>query len=227
MSKYKHALWVIVALALTQLMCVLGPASNSPEQMTSVAGDVQKTVESLQKTANPNQIVFPTPDKAFQETSIAIQTFEPGPEPVKATAAVQAVLPTQPAQTNKPGSIGGNLSYPAEVIPPLTVAAYQVENGSMTGEKYLVDTPKNQATYQIENLPAGKYYVVAYLREGTLPGINGLAGGYSKYVLCGATPACTDHALVEVQVFADTMTGEINPQDWYAPDNSFPPEPAK
>ena len=100
-------------------------------------------------------------------------------------------------------------------------------NGSMTGDYSLVDTKAGQMTYQIEKVPAGKYYLVAYLRKGTLPGINGLAGGYSKFILCGATPACTDHSLVEVTVFPGTMTGDINPQDWYAPANSFPPEPAK
>jgi len=214
----------IVLLTLTQLMCALG--SSESEQLTAVAGDVQQTVESLKKTANPTQLVFPTVDQAFQETSVAIQT-QPAPEPARLTPTAKAVVPTQPVNSAKPGSIGGNLSYPAEVLPPLTIAAFRVNNGSMTGEKYLVDTQAGQAAYQIEKLPPGKYYVVAYLRKGTLPGINGLAGGYSKYILCGSTPACTDHSLVEVTVLAGTMTGEINPQDWYAPANSFPPEPAK
>jgi hypothetical protein len=224
MTKKWPVIMVIIILAATQFMCVFGTDENSNEQMTAVAGGVEKTVESLKKTANPTQLVFPTVDKAFEETSIAIQTSEPSSGLSKPT---RTMVPTQLVDATKPGSIGGHLSYPSETIPPLTIAAFRENNGSMTGEMYLLNTQQDQNSYQIEGLPAGKYYVVAYLRKGTLPGIDGLAGGFSKYIMCGATSACVDHSLVEVEVFPGTMTGEINPQDWYAPENTFPSEPTK
>jgi hypothetical protein len=221
LPKYRLILPVISVLVLTQLMCSFASITDPSGEMTAVAKDVQNTVIAIQRTNNPAQIVFPTIDVNQEKTAAAAQIQVPTPLPSKPTAVLQ------PANSSQPGSIAGSLSYPAESVPALTVAAYHVINGVMTGETYLVDTQAGQMTYQIVKVPAGKYFVVVYLRKGTLPGINGLAGGYSKYVICGATPGCSDHSLVEVTVFPDTMTGDINPQDWYAPANSFPPEPPK
>lgn len=119
-----------------------------------------------------------------------------------------------PAPTVGKGSITGSLSYPSEFIPPLRVFAFQV--GSQT--YFFVDTLQNQSTYQIDDLPAGYYQVVAYTA-------GGLAGGYSQAVPCGLSVNCTDHDLIEVPVNSgQTVTG-VDPGDWYAPDGAFPPVP--
>lgn len=120
-----------------------------------------------------------------------------------------------PAPTVGKGSITGSLSYPSEFIPPLRVFAFQV--GSQT--YFFVDTLQNQSTYQIDDLPAGYYQVVAYTRGGKL------AGGYSQAVPCGLSVDCTNHDLIEVPVNSgQTVTG-VDPGDWYAPDGTFPPAP--
>lgn len=120
-----------------------------------------------------------------------------------------------PAPTAQTGSLTGSLSYPSEYIPPLRVFAYQVET-----QNYLfVDTVENQSTYQIDNLPAGYYEVVAYTFDGRL------AGGYTQAVPCGLSVECTDHSLIQVPVNSgQTVTG-VDPGDWYAPAGTFPPPP--
>ena len=53
-----------------------------------------------------------------------------------------------------------------------------------------------------------------------------LAGGYSFAVLCGLTVDCTDHMLVDVFLEAGITATGIDPGDWYAPPDAFPPNPA-
>ena len=112
------------------------------------------------------------------------------------------------------GSISGNLSYPSDYIPPLRVVAFDTGLNAVTS----VDTTTNQMTYQLSISP-GTYYVVAYTMDGVL------AGGYSQAVLCGLTVACTDHSLVAVTVSLGGNVTDIDPGDWYAPPNTFPPMP--
>jgi len=101
----------------------------------------------------------------------------------------------------------------------MAVVAYHVDGGS--SDYYYVLTIQNQSTYQIDNLPAGNYQVVAYtMGGGGFP--SGLAGGYTQYVVCGMQPPCSNHALMDVVVNAGQVSGNVNPQDWYAPDGTFP-----
>jgi len=120
-----------------------------------------------------------------------------------------------PAQeSNDPGSLSGVLSFPSEFIPSMSVVAWSV---SEPGTYYYVTTSDGTSYYQISNLPAGEYRVVAYT--------NGMAGGYSFAVACGLSVSCTDHSLVVVEVKSGQDSGGVNPQDWYAPDGSFPNSP--
>ena len=145
-----------------------------------------------------------------------------------AAMTAQAILTPSPAQdaatrtpaititpTPVPGSVSGALSYPSEFIPPLRVAAFNV-NG--LNYRY-VDTMQNQATYQITGLAPGKYHVVAYIMGGER------AGGYTQMVPCGLSVDCADHSLIDVIVEAGKDTPDINPADWYAPEGTFPPMP--
>lgn len=118
------------------------------------------------------------------------------------------------------GSLSGHLGYPSEAIPPLRVVAFN----SNSDKFYYVETIYNQSTYQISGLPAGTYHVVAYtLGGGSFPA--GLAGGYTQATLCGLSVNCTDHSLAPVSVAAGQDTTDINPNDWYAKDDAFPPMP--
>jgi hypothetical protein len=117
--------------------------------------------------------------------------------------------------SNEAGSISGKLSYPSSAIPPLRVVAFNLFDHSY---RY-VDTQFGQGTYQISGLTPGKYHVVSYVQGG------GLAGGYTKMVPCGLSAECTDHSLIDVIVLANSDTPNIDPGDWYAPADAFPPMP--
>lgn len=124
---------------------------------------------------------------------------------------------TLPVPEGGTGSISGALSYPGEMIPPLRVVAMRLDSG----RAYYVDTEKNQATYQITDLPAGLYHVVAYMAE------KSLAGGYSQAVPCGLTVECNDHLLIDVEVVAGQERNQVDPADWYAPPGTFPSDPTR
>jgi hypothetical protein len=106
------------------------------------------------------------------------------------------------------GSISGELGYPSEYIPPLRVVAFDV----YSEDYYYVDTLLNQSTYEITDLPAGTYHVLAYVRDEG-PGIS---AAYSQAVPCGLTVDCNDHSLIDVLVYPGETTEGIDPIDYYA-----------
>lgn len=120
------------------------------------------------------------------------------------------------------GGISGTLMYPAGGVgmPSLRIVAFQVG----TSNYYHVDTALGQNTYQLDNLPPGKYRIVTYV----LPGgafTGGLSGGYTQSVPCGLQYGCNDHTLIDVVVTVGHVTTDINPNDYYAPAGTFPPDP--
>ncbi|HRQ24104.1 MAG TPA: hypothetical protein PLF42_11820 [Anaerolineales bacterium] len=132
-------------------------------------------------------------------------TSTPEPEPM--------VTEEPPAQL---GGIAGRLGYPSSFIPSMYVVAFEVGGFNY----YYVITNLNDASYQIDNLPPGEYYVVAYPVESpTYP------GGYSQAVPCGLSVACTDHSLIPVTVAGGQVTQGADPTDFYAPEGTFPPYP--
>ncbi|MCX8061012.1 MAG: hypothetical protein N3D16_00360 [Anaerolineales bacterium] len=155
---------------------------------------------SLLRSATPT----PTTDLAATQAALV--------ESMRQT--LEAAQPTTPSAPQF-GSIRGSLSYPSEFIPPLRVVAINVA----TQETFFVDTAENQTSYQIDNLPPGEYYVIAYTQDGLL------TGGYTQMVPCGLSAECTDHSLIPVAVQAGEVTSGIDPADWYAPDGAFPPLP--
>ncbi|GAB4475742.1 MAG: hypothetical protein Kow0088_12890 [Anaerolineales bacterium] len=148
--------------------------------------------------------VVPTADRGATQAASAESI------PQTLTAAQQ-----YPSPLPQVGSIRGNLSFPGETIPPLRVVAINLATHAAT----FIDTAENQTSYQLENLPPGKYIVIAYTRDGSL------AGGYTQMVPCGLLVECTDHSLIPVVVFPGKVTSAIDPADWYAPSNAFPPNP--
>jgi len=113
------------------------------------------------------------------------------------------------------GSIAGSLMFPSSGIPALKVVAFNLE----TGATYSVETADGQNSYQLDNLPAGRYFVVVYTPDG------GLSGGYTAAVPCGLSAECADHTLLEVTVTAGGLTQNIVPGDFYAPPGTFPAMP--
>ena len=114
------------------------------------------------------------------------------------------------------GSISGNLGYPSEYIPAMTVVA----TNTVTQQYYYVDTAQDENTYIIEALPPGEYTVVAY------PNGDEEGGGYSQSVPCGLSVNCTDHSLIPVTVTIGQDSPGVNPVDFYADPGTFPGNPA-
>lgn len=113
------------------------------------------------------------------------------------------------------GSIAGSLSYPSEMIPAMTVVAF---DANFPNVYFWVTTAQGSSTYQIDNLPANNfYYIVAY--------VDGLAGGYTNAVPCGLSADCTDHSLMAVLVSNGQVSYGADPTDWYAPQGDFPAKP--
>ena len=166
----------------------------------------------------PTPAAAPTPDIAIivNATLTAVAISQPSQTP---TSLPTATLP--PATKNpKEGTVSGNtLLFPADKLPALRIAFFNVD-GSLFG---YTDTIAGQNNYSM-NLPAGTYTVVAYALGGA--GFTvGTAGGYSQAVPCGLDASCSDHSLIKITVKSgETLTG-INPNDYYAPANIFPPMP--
>jgi len=99
--------------------------------------------------------------------------------------------PAQATFTAKPlnATLTGKLSYPSEFLPPMRVVLF-----SLTDKKaYFVDTAKGQGEYSIE-VPAGTYYLVSYLYEGTA----GNTGQVESYTLGGGPFAGGSEAATQV-----------------------------
>ena len=183
-----------------------------PLVVLSMATIFCTTRPSVQSTVSPdlNAMVNAT------LTALAVPVV-----PANSTAIPMETLSSMPLPDFPTGVIRGVLSYPSEMLPAERVVAWNTLDGS----SYSVDTIPGQSEYQME-VPTGTFYVVAYSIGGDgFPA--GFAGGYSQMVPCGLAAACTDHALIPVIVTAGVVLENINPADWYAPEDAFPPAPQK
>jgi len=70
------------------------------------------------------------------------------------------------------GAISGSISYPAQVVPPLHIVAFNQD----TGYWYWIWTAENTSVYAITGLPPGKYKIIAY-SESDLVGAYANPGG--------------------------------------------------
>ncbi len=132
--------------------------------------------------------------------------------PAMLTELPQALATPQSGQA---GTIRGHLSYPSEFLPSQRIIAFDAATMGVAAD---VTTKDGQGEYEL-SVPAGDYYVVAYLPDGTF------SAGYSQAVPCGLLASCTDHSLILVHVSAGQTVDNINPQDWYAEAGAFPAMP--
>lgn len=167
--------------------------------------------------AQPTQNVDVIVQATFQALTLqAVEGVSATSTPISETTVAPTDVPVLPTNTTiATGSIAGNLSYPSSFIPAQTIVAFDANSTNY----FYVNTADNQSAYQIDNLPAGNYYIVTYTQDGAL------SAGYSQAVPCGLLASCTDHSLISVNVTAGNVTNGINPQDWYAPPDSFPSYP--
>ncbi len=186
-----------VSLLLPCLLLLSAGCSSIPKQPEATA--VQPTQPEV------GQIV---------QTTLQAMTAQP------VVAPASTLMPTPLPSPTANGSISGSLSYPADSLPSLYVTAYQVGTANY---RYVI-TNAGQSTFEIDDLPAGTYHVIAYTVGGAgFPA--GVAGGYTEAVPCGLATECADHSLIDVTVTAGQMTTGIKPADWSAPAGTFPPFP--
>jgi hypothetical protein len=190
--------WIFLAvLALTTLFCSVSidPGSATPD----VAAIVNATLTAA----------------AAGGASPTTTTHTPAPLP----AATETLSTTPVSSFPEMGTITGTLMYPASGIPALRIAAFELSSGEVS----YMDTTPGQNTYTFD-IPVGTYHVVAYsIGGGGFP--SGVAGGYTQAVPCGLSVSCTDHSLITVTVTAGATSSGVDPNDYYAPDGSFPPMP--
>ena len=148
-------------------------------------------------------------------------------------SAVATVSSTPSASPAPLGAITGQLGYPAEFIPPVTVYAVNVADPriffSVDTLRYppVVIAPGPQAMYTIIGIVPGTYNVFAYRNDDVSNG----PGLHSQYLLkCVPPPAtaiCTDHSLLPVVVTGGQTVAGIDVKDWYYDrlKTSYPPRP--
>ena len=89
-----------------------------------------------------------------------------------------------------------------------------------------MDTLLGQSSYTIEDLPPGKYHVVAYVRPGGRIQLRARQAAIPQMVPCGLQYGCNDHSLIDVVVTAGGSASGVDPTDFYADPGTFPPNPA-
>jgi hypothetical protein len=110
------------------------------------------------------------------------------------------------------GEVWGELCYPGEGIPPMTLYFYNIN----TQEILRHPNEEGQSPYRVE-LPDGVYVAFAWLNERLF------ALSYTQYVRCGFDDHCTDHSLVPFLVRAGSVTTGVDICDWQMDKRSLPP----
>lgn len=136
------------------------------------------------------------------------------------------------------GSIAGTVSYPADVILPMTVYAIPVtaiHASSIRAQANCfraVETVLNQGSFHILDLAPGNYDVIAAsIRAVGLPVASDartthtFEGAYTRAVACGLNVGCDDHTLLPVTVQSGKETTGVKVTDWYAEPDAFPNVP--
>lgn len=111
------------------------------------------------------------------------------------------------------GTVSGELGFLGELVPALRIHAWQPGNG-----QHLVFTTQRQQKRYTMQLPPGRWVLFARPNE---PGAPDIYGAYSRFAACSRNPqalragACSDHSLVEVQVWKTGRVDGVDLTDWY------------
>lgn len=122
--------------------------------------------------------------------------------------------PTEPPPPAGPGTVGGAVCFPSEVIPPMTLYFANV----VTGEVTALGHGDGSARYTV-SLEPGSYVAFAWTSD------FGLGGSYSQAVPCGLSVSCTDHSLIQFTVTPGSTLSGVDICDWYGAPEDVPTPP--
>ena len=136
--------------------------------------------------------------------------------------------PSQTATTpprGAPGTIAGHLTYPSDFIIPQLV--YAISTAGPAYGAYSTETTLNQASYTIQGIAPGTYFVYSAVRPLACYTPTGgvVAAAYTDFVKCGLVNGCSAHTLLAVTVRSNATTSGIDVEDWYGDAPTFFPAP--
>jgi uncharacterized protein YecT (DUF1311 family) len=133
------------------------------------------------------------------------------------TAFLSLVGAPARADTYGLGNIAGTISSPGDSVPALRIYAFTSDGRALR----MIETPKNETKFLLNDLPVGQYHVVAfpYEKQGTFEAV-----AWTRAAHCIKGPC--DHSLVPVTVTAASTAGGVVLADWYVPSTLLPPDPA-
>jgi hypothetical protein len=123
--------------------------------------------------------------------------------------ATQIALP--PTPTPEVAVIQGRLCYPGQSIPAMQLFFYNPDQDLLEQ----MGTQPNQETYSVQLAP-GEYYAYAWVERFEVGGM------YTRAVLCGLDPACTDHSPIRLQAAAGRTINGVDICDWVFPAEELP-----
>jgi CSLREA domain-containing protein len=168
----------------------------------------------LSHMPNPGSLAIDSgdPDKCNAEDQRSVSRPQ-GTDCDRGSIEVEATTPI-PTPTPPPptlGTVTGAVCYPSEGIPPMDL--YFLEVGTQVVSSF--PHTDGSTSYSVD-LDPGTYVAYAY------PVGYDIGGSYSEAVLCGLTVNCTDHTLIEFDVFAGQETSDIDICDWYGESSGVP-----
>ena len=113
--------------------------------------------------------------------------------------------------------ITGSLGYPSEFIPEnMEVCAVEViGQGAHCSNEHLKDKAYTYGVGYRLTLPAGEYYVYAYVPNQPDATGQTYKAYYSEFVTCGMEVSCSGHEPIKVTVRQGEIVSNVDPQDWY------------
>lgn len=197
MRKRPSALLCLLPVVLAMLACAVPALEPTPTE--DIGTQVALVLTQTAIAATQPALVQPPVEPTVTET---------------ATPAAEATATETASPVPVTGAIMGNLCYPSEGIPPLTVYAREI----VTDQLYYIQTVENQQEYTLDVPAPGTYIIFAYTNFG-------VGGTYSPAVPCGLTVNCTDHSPIALDVQPGATINGADICDFYGPPGSMPPNP--
>jgi hypothetical protein len=195
--------FLAAVLALVAMACTCGPLSTAQNTQATAQAAVEVGQEALTQMGEQ----MPTVEAAMTQAAENLPTAE---------AAMTQAAPAVEEAMEQLGTVTGQVCYPSEGIPPMTIYA----QNRATGVTLSLDHPDGSQQYTFGNLPPGEYVFFAYTNFGSG---EELSGGYTEYV----NNPDGSHNLVPVQVGPGATVTGVDLCDWYAPpgESDIPPQP--